>query len=89
MNALEQENREYLSLGDKVKFYCRTNMCSRIGIITALDVEVKHQWHYKSDCGRTMVSNRDGKPRPDAYHPTGVEVNGSLTFSYSEAPQKV
>lgn len=81
MNALE--------IGDKVMFYCRTNMFARVGVVTALDVEVKHQWHYEAECGTTMVSNRDGKPETNAYHPIGVEVDGSLTFSYSEAPQKV
>ena len=89
MGALAEHNKANLIVGDKVEFYCQTNMCTRMGTITAVDVEITHQWHYQTQSGRVMVSSRDGKPRPNAYHPFGVEVDGSLTFSYSEAPRKV
>jgi hypothetical protein len=69
-----------LCVGDKVTYYCASQMTLREGTVTAVDVPVEHLWHWPEH-GTVMQSpHRPNKPGEE--HPLGVQINGSLVRPY-------
>lgn len=69
-----------IQIGDKVRYYCNSQMCLREGTVTAVDVEVMHLWAWEQS--GTVINCPNSSPKPGAVHPLGVEINGSLTRQY-------
>lgn len=67
-----------IKVGDRVSYYCASQMSTRAGIITAVDVPVEHIWEW-AEHGTVMHSPHPG---PGRTHPLGVQINGSLTRPY-------
>ena len=71
-----------IKIGDKVRYYCNSQQCMREGVVSAVDVEVAHEWEFAAK-GTIMKCPAFDRPAPTgAIHPLGVEINGSLTRAY-------
>jgi hypothetical protein len=71
-----------IAVGDKVNYYCNSQMTMRDGVVTAVDVPVEWLWEW-AEHGTVMQSPRvDPKEGTRAQRPLGVQINGNLTRPY-------